>query len=147
MTTRVFRTLDEARGQFAPSALAIGNFDGVHIGHQALLVETKRTANETGATPSVLTFHPHPTAVVAPDRTPPLISTLEQRLELLKAVGVEQILVLPFTSEVAALTPQEFVSQVLVDVLKTKSVFVGQNFRFGHKQAGTPEVLEQLGQQ
>ncbi|HEX4749726.1 MAG TPA: bifunctional riboflavin kinase/FAD synthetase [Bryobacteraceae bacterium] len=147
MSTRIFRTLDEARGQVAPSALAIGNFDGVHIGHQALLAEAKRTANETGETPSVLTFHPHPTAVVAPDRTPPLISTLEQRLELLKAAGAEQILVLPFTSEVAALTPEEFVSQVLVDILKAKSVFVGLNFRFARKQAGTPEVLEQLGKQ
>lgn len=147
MSTRVFRSLEEARAGFAPSALAIGNFDGVHIGHQTLLNATKQFAATTGVASSVLTFYPHPTSVVAPERTPPLISTLEERLDLLLAAGAEQILVLPFTAEVAALTPEQFVTHILVDVLLTKSVFVGQNFRFGHKQAGTPEVLLALADQ
>lgn len=145
MSARIFRTLEEAKGQFAPAALAIGNFDGVHIGHQALLGQTKRIADEKGLTPSVLTFYPHPTAVVAPERTPPLISTLEERLELLAERSVEQVLVLPFTKALAAFTPEQFISEVLVHALKTKCVLVGQNFRFGHKQAGTPETLERLG--
>ncbi len=145
MSARIFRTVDEARGQFATSALAIGNFDGVHIGHKALLGTMQQVAQARGLAPSVLTFHPHPTAVVAPDRIPPFICTLEQRLQLLQTAGVEQIFVLPFTEGVAQLSPEQFVSQILVDVLQAKAVFVGKNFRFGHKQAGTPEILQQLG--
>lgn len=147
MSARIFRSLAEARGQFAPSALAIGNFDGVHIGHAALLREAGSFAMVRRLATSVLTFHPHPTAVVAPERTPPLICTLEQRLQLLETAGAEQILVLPFTEEVAKLSPGQFVSEILVGILKTKAVFVGQNFRFGHKQAGTPETLRELGRQ
>jgi riboflavin kinase/FMN adenylyltransferase len=147
MSARVFRSANEARGQFAPSALAIGNFDGVHLGHQALLAKAKAFAKENEVESSVLTFHPHPTAVVAPDRKPPMICTLDQRLQLLQSYGAEQILVLPFTEEVARLTPAEFVSEILVDVLQVKGVFVGQNFRFGHKQSGRAETLCQLGQQ
>lgn len=147
MSARVFRSLNEARGRFGRSALAIGNFDGVHIGHQALLARARMFAKENGVAPSVLTFYPHPTTVVAPDRKPPMICTLEQRLQLLETYGAEQILVLPFTEEVARLTPQDFVSQIVVDVLQVKGVFVGQNFRFGHKQSGTPKTLCELGKQ
>jgi riboflavin kinase/FMN adenylyltransferase len=147
MSVRIFRSVEEARGNFAASALAIGNFDGVHIGHQALLEAARSFAGRSGSKTSVLTFHPHPTAIVAPERTPPLICTLEQRLRLLEAAGAEQILVLPFTEDVARLSPEQFVSQILTGVLNTRAVFVGQNFRFGHKQAGTPETLRALGRQ
>jgi riboflavin kinase/FMN adenylyltransferase len=143
----VFRSLDEARRQFAPSALAIGNFDGVHVGHQALLQQARTCADLHRLRPSVLTFYPHPTAIVAPERTPPLICTLEQRIRLLQAAGAEQILVLPFTEQVAHLSPEQFVCEILVDVLRTKAVFVGENFRFGYKQSGTAETLRALGQQ
>lgn len=147
MTARVLRSVKEARAQFEPCALAIGNFDGVHLGHQALLNRTKRQAAERDIAPAVLTFHPHPTVIVAPERTPELISTLEQRLELLSAAGAGQILVLPFTDEVAQLSPREFVWQILCNTLKTRVVVVGENFRFGHKQAGTPETLRVLGRE
>ncbi len=146
MSARVFRSLAEARGNFAPCSLAIGNFDGVHIGHRALLDVARRFAAERNLTPSVLTFHPHPTAVVAPDRKPLLICTLQERLKLLDAAGAEQIFVLPFTEDISRLTPAQFVSTILVETLKTKEVFVGENFRFGHKQSGTPGVLAQLGE-
>jgi riboflavin kinase/FMN adenylyltransferase len=146
MSGRIFKSLEEARGSFAPCALAIGNFDGVHIGHQALLRSAKAFATANGLAPSVLTFDPHPTAIVAPERKPLLICTLEQRLELLRAAGAEQVLVLPFNEQVAQLTPEQFIRQILVDVLHTKAVFVGRNFRFGHKQAGTPETLREWGQ-
>jgi riboflavin kinase/FMN adenylyltransferase len=145
MSADIFHTLDEARGRFGPCALAIGNFDGVHIGHQALIGEAVRCAEKNGFTPAVLTFDPHPTAVVAPDRVPPLICTLEQRFKLLAAAGVERIFVLNFTPGVARLSPEEFVTQILVDCLETKAVFVGDNFRFGHRQTGTPEVFAALG--
>ena len=147
MTPTVFHSLDEAKLRFEPSALAIGNLDGVHIGHQALLRRTLAAAAERDFQPSVLTFHPHPTAVTAPERTPDLITTLEEKLRILGSLGVRQVMVLPFTAEIAGMNPEEFVSQILLDALKIRIVLVGENFRFGHKQAGTPEVLEDLGYQ
>ncbi len=145
MSALIFRSLDQARGRFGPCALAIGNFDGVHIGHQALLAEAARFGSTNGFLAAVLTFDPHPTVVVAPERTPLLICTLEQRLRLLEFAGITRIMVLPFTAEVARLSPGEFVSQILVNVLNTRAVFVGGNFRFGHKQAGTSDTLRDLG--
>jgi riboflavin kinase / FMN adenylyltransferase len=145
MSATVFRSLEEARGRFGPCALTIGNFDGVHIGHQALIAETVDYAATKNLAPAVLTFDPHPAAVVAPERVPAMICTLEQRLELLSSAGAKRIFVLPFTAEIARLTPEQFVSQILVDVLETQAVFVGENFRFGHKQAGNPDVLRALG--
>jgi len=145
MTPLLCRDIETARQLFAPSALAIGNFDGVHVGHLTLLREAITLAQANGFVPSVLTFDPHPTAVVAPQRTPPMICTLDERIRLIFAAGVEQILVLPFTHEIAHLSPLGFVSQILVNSLKTKAVVVGENFRFGHRQTGNPAVLRQLG--
>jgi riboflavin kinase / FMN adenylyltransferase len=147
MSEVVFRSLEQANRRFGPCALTIGNFDGVHIGHQLLLAETVRFATAKNLSPAVLTFHPHPAAIVAPGRVPQMICTLEQRLMLLRSAGAKRILVLPFTPEIARLTPEEFVSQILVHALETKAVFVGENFRFGHKQAGNPGVLRSLGNQ
>ncbi len=146
MSAEIFHTLEEARGRFGPCALAIGNFDGVHIGHRALIGEAVRCAQKNGFTPAVLTFDPHPTAIVAPDRIPPLICTMEQRFELLAAAGAQRIFVLNFTADLARLSPEEFVSQILVGCLDTKAVFVGDNFRFGYRQTGTPDVFAALGQ-
>jgi riboflavin kinase/FMN adenylyltransferase len=146
MTATVFRSLDEARGRFGPCALAIGNFDGVHIGHQALIRRAVTFSAQNNLEPAVLTFDPHPTAIVAPDRVPEMICTFDQRIRLLSDAGAGRIFVLPFTSEVARLSPEEFVSQILIDSLQTKGVFVGDNFRFGYKQAGTTGVLRRLGE-
>lgn len=147
MNARVFRSLEEARGQFGPCALAIGNFDGVHIGHQALLARAARFVSSTPLRTAALTFHPHPSTVVAPERVPLMISSLEQRLHFLERAGAAEILVLPFTEKICRLSPTEFVRQILVDALDTRAVFVGENFHFGHKQAGTPATLEELGRQ
>lgn len=147
MSTSVFRSLDEARGRFGPCALAIGNFDGVHIGHQVLIRGAVEFAAQNHITSAVLTFDPHPTAIVAPERMPQMICTLDQRLKLLMRFGAQRILVLPFTPELARLSPEEFVSKVVSGALQTRGVFVGDNFRFGYKQAGTPDVLRALGEQ
>lgn len=147
MTARIFRTLAEARHGFAPGALTIGNFDGVHIGHQALLARTCARAAPRGMPASALTFDPHPATVVAPERAPEMICTLEQRLALLEQAGAQQILVLPFTPEVAHLSPRDFVQQVLCDALQARAVVVGENFRFGHKQAGSAATLQALGEE
>lgn len=145
MSAAVFRSVEEARGRFGPCALAIGNFDGVHRGHQALLEATVRLAKTRQVQPAVLTFHPHPAAIVAPERLPQAICTLEERIRLLQKYGAERILVLPFTTEVAHMTPREFVSDILVNALETKAVFVGENFRFGHRQSGNTGTLRDLG--
>lgn len=145
MTSHVFRSLEEARARFGPCALTIGNFDGVHLGHRALLTETFRYAEENGLVPAVLTFDPHPTVVVAPERAQAMICTLDQKLELLEAAGAKHILVLPFTMDVARLSPRQFVSGVLRAALQAKAVFVGNNFRFGHKHSGTAGTLHVLG--
>jgi riboflavin kinase/FMN adenylyltransferase len=147
MSGNTFRSLEEVNGRFGPCALAIGNFDGVHIGHRKLIAEAVQFASEQGITPAVLTFDPHPTAVVAPDRVPPMICTMEQRLKLLGEAGAQKIFVLTFTAELAQQSPEEFVSGLLVKSLETRGVFVGEGFRFGYKQSGTPEVLSQLASQ
>ncbi|HLH03587.1 MAG TPA: bifunctional riboflavin kinase/FAD synthetase [Bryobacteraceae bacterium] len=146
MSAEIFRTLDEARGRFGPCAAAIGVFDGVHIGHQHLISETVRSARERNVAPAVITFDPHPTAIVAPARVPALLCTLEERLQLLAKAGAERIFVLPFTSEIARLTPEEFVQQILVDALAVQAVLVGTNFNFGYRQSGNTDTLRALGE-
>lgn len=142
---RVFRSLAEAAGHFAPSGLTIGNFDGVHRGHQELFRRLTAAAPGLGIKPSVLTFDPHPTRVVAPARAPRLLSTIDQRLEWMEAAGIEQVLVLPFTPEFAQLTPEQFVQQVIVEGAGARLVLVGENFRFGARQAGDTQLLTELG--
>jgi riboflavin kinase/FMN adenylyltransferase len=143
---RIARNVAETAG-FSPSALTIGNFDGVHIGHRHLLRATCDSARSIGASPTVLTFNPHPSRIVAPERTPRLLTTIDERCARMAIEGIEQVLVLPFTLEIAGLTPEEFVRDILVNALRAKIVLVGENFRFGHKQSGDTEVLTALGQQ
>ena len=143
---RLFRSEAEAAaGGFAPSALSIGNFDGVHRGHQELFRRLAGWAREHGAKPSVLTFEPHPTRVIAPARAPRLLSSLAQRAEWMGQCGVEQILAIPFTMDFAALSPEEFVERVLVGAAGARLVVVGDNFCFGRKQSGDVSTLRSLG--
>ncbi len=128
-----------------PCALTIGNFDGVHRGHRALIGQTQQIARSHGWNTVVLTFHPHPTTLVAPERAPEMICSLAERLRLLKQAGADRVLVLPFTREVAEMSPREFVETIVVKGIGSHAVLVGQNFRFGQKQAGNCEVLAQLG--
>ena len=142
---QVYRSLSEVPGDFGPSVLSIGNFDGVHFGHRRILHRVKEIAAERRWKPSVLTFDPHPTRVVAPERTPPLLTSPERRAALMREEGIEQVLILPFTRELAMLTPEEFVERLLVKALGARAVLVGDNFHFGHRQAGNVTVLAELG--
>ena len=142
---QVYRSLAGLPRDFGPSALSIGNFDGVHFGHRRILRRVKEIAVERGWKASVLTFDPHPTRVVAPHRTPPLLTAPDRRVALMSQEGVEQVLILPFTRELAMLTPEEFAGQLLVDALGARAVLVGDNFHFGHRQAGNVAVLAELG--
>ena len=125
-------------------ALAIGNFDGVHLGHRKLLDDTIVYAQQHGLVPAALTFHPHPTVVVAPDRVPPLLCSLDNRIRLIEDCGIRQVFVVPFTPELAALSPREFVSEFLCNRFGARALFVGDNFRFGVKKAGTVGTLREL---
>jgi riboflavin kinase/FMN adenylyltransferase len=143
---RIYRSLADVPNDFGPSALTIGNFDGVHFGHRRILRELLKLALDRGWKPSALTFDPHPTRVVAPERAPKLIATPERRAELMGEEGVQQVLILPFTRELARLSPEEFVANLLVERLGARAVLVGDSFRFGYRQAGNVRVLADLGQ-
>ncbi|MGB9611605.1 MAG: bifunctional riboflavin kinase/FAD synthetase, partial [Bryobacteraceae bacterium] len=143
---RIFRSLEEARQGFPPSAVTIGNFDGVHAGHRELMRRTVRLARELGVKPSALTFHPHPATVVAPQRIPRLLSTPDERCALMAAEGIEQVLIMPFDESISHLSPEEFFRRVLVEDLGAKAVVVGANFRFGHRHSGGTEDLVRLAQ-
>ena len=117
----------------------IGVFDGVHKGHQELLNRAKAIAD--GRQIIALTFDPHPTTVFAPDRAPTMLTTLSDRVELLKIHGADQVAVMKFNEKFAAMAPDDFVKTVLVDQLRASTVIVGKNFTYGHKAAGTVESL------
>lgn len=142
---RIFRSLDEVLADFGPCALTIGNFDGVHFGHRRILRQVVALAAERAWKSAVLTFDPHPTQVVAPDRTPVLLTAPLHRAELMREEGIEEVLILPFTAELARLSPEEFVRQLLIDRLGVRAVLVGENFCFGYRQQGNVHLLADLG--
>ena len=127
------------------SVLAIGNFDGIHLGHQAILRATVERARALYAVPTALTFDPSPRKVLRPETAPPMLSANAQRMDWFNALGLEAVVVLPFTLDLARLSPSEFVEQILIRDLRGKAVLVGEDFRFGHKQAGDVKLLSELG--
>jgi phosphoribosyl 1,2-cyclic phosphate phosphodiesterase len=127
------------------SVLAIGNFDGIHLGHQAILRATVERAQALNAVSTALTFDPSPRKVLRPETAPLRLSTNAQRMEWFNALGLEAAVVLPFTLDLARLSPEEFVEQILLCDLHIKAVLVGENFKFGHKQAGDVKLLSELG--
>jgi len=142
---QVFRDLNEAKGRFGPCALTIGNFDGTHLAHQALFAEVALLAKSRNWRPAALTFDPHPAHIVAPAHAPKRITNFDQRVEVMAACGIERVLILPFTPDLAQVTPGAFVADILVAALNTKAIVVGDNFRFGHKHAGDMHLLAELG--
>lgn len=139
-------TADVARG-FGPSAVTIGKFDGVHVGHRAVIAHLERAAREHGLVSTVVTFDRHPLDVIDPDKVPPALTSIAQRRELLDDVGVDATLLLRFDHELQSKAPEAFVSEILVDTLHAQLVFVGSDFRFGAKGAGDVALLRELGEQ
>ena len=142
---RLYRSMSEVPADFGPSALTIGNFDGLHAGHRHILARVREIAEDQQLKPSLLSFNPHPMMVVAPERAPRLMTLPDERCELMREQGIQQVVILPFTAEVARLSPEEFVEQMLVKSLGARAVIVGENFRFGHKRAGDTRLLASLG--
>ncbi len=122
-----------------------GNHDGVHLGHRALLAAARRIADPAGFAAVALTFDPHPAAVLAPDRAPALLTTIERRSELLRALGADEVVVQRCARAFASLAPEEFVRSVLVERLRARGVVVGADFRFGRGRSGDVTRLRELG--
>ena len=130
----------------AHPVLALGNFDGLHRGHLKIIERVKRGAAEHGGVPMAMTFDPHPPRVVRPDKAPPLLMTVDQRLSELGRAGIRCVAVVRFTEELSRWEPEVFVRTVLVDWLRVAEVWVGANFLFGHERSGNFSLLRTLGQ-
>src|SRR5215813_7767232 len=139
---RVFRHLDEV-SSLGATVVSIGNFDGVHCAHKAVLREVIRRAEQLEAKSVAVTFDPHPLRVLRPEFAPKLITPLPVKLDLLRQAGLDATLVLPFSQEFSRKTPREFTQEVIVNRLKAKEVHEGANFHFGHKGEGTVQQLAQ----
>jgi riboflavin kinase / FMN adenylyltransferase len=127
------------------SAVTIGAYDGVHLGHRALLGDLVARAHAAGLTPVVVTFDRHPASVVRPESAPPLLTDLDQKLELLASCGIERTLVVPFDRARADESAEDFVTEVLVATLRAQLVVVGEDFHFGHARRGNVALLRRLG--
>lgn len=151
MTLAVLHSPAEWKARFAAdergSAVTIGNFDGVHLGHREILRRVVERARRESSRAAVVTFDPHPLRILRPNDAPPLIATLDQRLAMIESCGLDAALVLRFDAELARLSAQEFVEQIIVGTLRTSAVLVGNNFRFGHRGAGDVALLRQFGEE
>ncbi|WP_054650349.1 bifunctional riboflavin kinase/FAD synthetase [Salidesulfovibrio brasiliensis] len=141
----VARTIDEIRDAVQGAAVTIGNFDGVHKGHQKLLGLTCDKAQANDLTSVVVTFDPHPLRVLTGRKTPPFITLIEQKLELISQYGPQVALVLEFTKDIAALSPEEFVRQYLVEGLGMKELIIGHDYHMGKGRSGNYDTLMELG--
>ena len=142
---QVIRSLDACPRPPEGTAITLGFFDGVHLGHQLLIGEARRLAAEQEARSAVVTFDQHPAAVVRPASAPRLLTTLEHRLELLAATGVDHVVVVAFDEARSKESPEDFVEGVLVDCLRTRAVVVGADFHFGHERRGDVALLTAMG--
>ncbi len=138
---------DPRPSRWMSPVLALGNFDGLHRGHQKIIERVRRSAADRNGASLVLTFDPHPPRVVRPDKAPPLLMTMPQKLEALSRAGLTGTAVVRFTGAFSKWSPDAFVRQVLVEWLRVSEVWVGADFLFGHERAGTFSVLRALGQQ
>ncbi len=143
---RIWRSLAEVPETLGRTVVTVGNFDGVHLGHQHVVRRAREVADELGGLPVVaVTFDPHPIAVLRPEHAPPTLTTIETRAALLEEAGTDAVLVVAFSRDIAAWTPEQFVRTILVDALHARAVVVGANFRFGTRASGDVATLTELG--
>ena len=144
---QVFRELEEVPVQMGPTVVSVGNFDGVHVAHQAVVRRMVERAHAIGGKAVVVTFEPHPLRILRPDVAPKLLSPLPVKLQLMEQTGVDAVLVLPFSRDLSLVTAHDFARQVLVDALHAREVHEGYNFHFGHKAQGNVETLAGFGRE
>ncbi|GGZ78729.1 bifunctional riboflavin kinase/FAD synthetase [Streptomyces subrutilus] len=140
-----WRGLEDIPQDWGRSVVTIGSYDGVHRGHQLIIGRAVAAARELGVPSVVVTFDPHPSEVVRPGSHPPILAPYDRRAELMSGLGVDALLILPFTAEFSQLSPADFIVKVLVDKLHARAVIEGPNFRFGHRAAGNVDFLRELG--
>jgi riboflavin kinase/FMN adenylyltransferase len=141
----IWRSLDEVPADLGPTAVVIGNFDGVHLGHRQVVARARQVADEQGLRVVAVTFDPHPMAVLRPEHAPQQLTDLPTRSALLHEAGADDVLAIPFSREIAAWSPAEFIDRVLVETLHARAVVVGANFRFGSRAAGDVGTLAAHG--
>jgi len=139
----VWQRVEDVPADLGRTVVTIGNFDGVHRGHQRVLAEARRVAGDGHVV--AVTFDPHPMAVLRPEHAPTMLTDLATRCDLLTDFGADDVLVLPFSRDMAAWTPQEFIDRVIVSALRARAVVVGANFRFGNRAAGDCQTLRESG--
>lgn len=144
---KTFHSVEEIPRDFGPGVLSVGNFDGVHRAHRAVIDEIVRRSKAANAQSVVVTFEPHPTRILRPDHSFKLLTPLPEKLRLLEATGIDAVLLLPFSRDLSLMTPHQFAHEILQKRLHAREVHEGYNFHFGHKAAGNVEVLRELGQQ
>lgn len=142
---QVWNRLDQVPADFGPSVVTMGNFDGVHAGHREVLASVVRTARERKAKAVAVTFHPHPLQVLYPDRAPDLITGPRDRAERLRQTGIDAVLDIEFTRDLAQQTPEQFTQETFVDTLHACAVVVGEDIRFGRHNSGNLDTLRELG--
>jgi riboflavin kinase / FMN adenylyltransferase len=142
----IWRSLGEVPADLGRTVVVIGNFDGVHLGHRHVLGRAREVAAERGLPVVAVTFDPHPMAVLRPEHAPVQLTSMEVRAALLDEAGANHVLALPFDTDMATWSPEEFVQRVLVDALHVAAVVVGANFRFGSRAAGDVATLRALGE-
>lgn len=149
---RVWREFSEVPSDLGRTVVTIGNFDGMHLGHQHVIRRAREVAAEVGVDTPIdgvvaVTFDPHPIAVLRPEHAPATLTTIDERLRLLGESGVDDVLVIPFSREIAAWTPAEFIDRILLQALHVRAVVVGGNFRFGNRAAGDCNLLRAAGRE
>lgn len=149
MPLAIVRSADEWVARFGdarkPTVVTIGNFDGVHLGHQKILRNVCDRARQADSMSAALTFYPHPARVLRPAEAPSLLLTLEQRIAAIETAGIDAALVMRFDTTLAQVSAEDFVRRFLMETMRAQAVFVGANFRFGHQQAGDVKLLGELG--
>jgi riboflavin kinase/FMN adenylyltransferase len=143
---RLFHGTDNAEIQ-RPTVLTLGVFDGLHLGHQLIMRTVVERARETGAVPTVITFDPHPRAVLHPESAPPLLQTLDQKVEGFGVLGIKQTIVIRFDEEFSQIRAQDFLRDVVKDRLQAKEVYLGCGFAFGHDREGNIELLRRVSRE
>jgi riboflavin kinase/FMN adenylyltransferase len=144
---QIFRQLAEVPPNFGPSVATIGNFDGVHRGHQWVIAEVVARARALGIKSIAITFDPHPALVLRPESTQPLITPLDEKLELLVFTGIDAVLILPFTQEFSRMSARSFATDVLQRALHVTELHEGENFHFGYQAKAGVDSLEMLGRE
>ncbi len=143
----IVRVREKIYQNFVAPSVALGNFDGVHLGHQEILRRTVETAHRKGRDAIVYTFDPHPRLVLNKVPEVPRITTPSERARILELLGIDVLILAEFTPEFATQTPEEFVENVLVEELGVRNLFIGENYRFGKNRSGTPNTLKKMSRE